>query len=80
MTLGVDNSSTMRLEVTQRADLAVSALAETFNRLKRADLSSALFATPGIVPQAMGPLVRPRWVRSVPGPTGSGRCVVAASC
>ena len=63
----------MRLEITRRADIAVRALvvlAGTSARLKRADLATALCTTPGIVPQAIGPLVREGWVRSVPGPTG----------
>ncbi len=63
----------MRLEITQRADLAVRALVlleRSPFRLKSADLASALGTTPGFVPQVMGPLVRAGWVRSVPGPTG----------
>ena len=63
----------MRLEITQRADLAVRALvllAESSDRLKSVELADALDATPGVVPQALGPLVRLGWVRSVPGPTG----------
>ncbi|MBV1892611.1 MAG: Rrf2 family transcriptional regulator [Ilumatobacteraceae bacterium] len=63
----------MRLEITQRADLAVRALvllAESGDRLKSVELADALDATPGVVPQALGPLVRLGWVRSVPGPTG----------
>jgi Rrf2 family transcriptional regulator, iron-sulfur cluster assembly transcription factor len=63
----------MRLEITQRADLAVRALvvlARSPERLKSADLSDALGTTPGFVPQVMGPLVRAGWVRSDPGPTG----------
>lgn len=63
----------MRLEITQRADLAVRALVVLMRvpaRLKSADLASALGTTAGFVPQVMGPLVRAGWVRSVPGPTG----------
>jgi len=63
----------MRLEITQRADLAVRALIElngTAERLKSADLAEILGTTAGFVPQVMGPLVRAGWVRSVPGPTG----------
>jgi Rrf2 family iron-sulfur cluster assembly transcriptional regulator len=63
----------MRLEITQRADLAVRALAllkRSPSRLKSADLASALGTTAGFVPQVMGPLVSAGWVRSVPGPTG----------
>ena len=63
----------MRLEITQRADLAVRALvllSRSPERLKSADLADALGTTPGFVPQVMGPLVRAGWVRSDPGPTG----------
>ena len=63
----------MRLEITQRADLAVRALVvlhRSPTRLKSADLASALGTTAGFIPQVMGPLVREGWVRSVPGPTG----------
>lgn len=63
----------MRLEVTQRADLAVRALVvlhRSPTRLKSAELAAALGTTIGFVPQVMGPLVRERWVHSVPGPTG----------
>jgi Rrf2 family protein len=63
----------VRLEITQRADLAVRALVvlhRSPERLKSTDLADALGTTPGIVPQVMGPLVREGWVRSLPGPTG----------
>lgn len=63
----------MRLEITQRADLAVRALVVLLRsptRLKSADLATALGTTAGFVPQVMGPLVREGWVQSVPGPTG----------
>jgi Rrf2 family protein len=63
----------MRLEITQRADLAVRALVMLQTspfRLKSSDLAEALGTTAGFVPQVMGPLVRVGWVRSVPGPTG----------
>jgi Rrf2 family transcriptional regulator, iron-sulfur cluster assembly transcription factor len=63
----------MRLEITQRADLAVRALVvlqSSPDRLKSTDLADALGTTPGFIPQVMGPLVRAGWVRSVPGPTG----------
>ena len=66
----------MRLEITQRADLAVRALvvlSRSPEGLKSADLSGALGTTPGFVPQVMGPLVRAGWVRSDPGPTGGYR-------
>ena len=63
----------MRLDITQRADLAVRALVvldQSAARLKSSDLAAALGTTAGFVPQVMGPLVRPGWVHSVPGPTG----------
>ncbi len=63
----------MRLEVTQRADLAVRALvllAASPTRLKSADLAETLGTTPGFIPQVMGPLVRAEWVRSLAGPSG----------
>jgi Rrf2 family iron-sulfur cluster assembly transcriptional regulator len=72
----------MRLEITQRADLAVRALvvlAKTNERLKSADLATALCTTPGIVPQAMGPLVRAGWIRSVPGPRGGYESAISLS-
>lgn len=63
----------MRLEITQRADLAVRALVALEvapARRKSTDLADGLGTTAGFVPQVMGPLVRAGWVRSVPGPTG----------
>lgn len=69
----------MRLEITQRADLAVRALLALAGcpaRLKSADLADALGTTPGFVPQVMGPLVRAGWVRSDPGPTGGYQLIV----
>ncbi len=63
----------MRLEITQRADLAVRALValqSSPSRLKSVDLADALGTTSGFIPQVMGPLVRAGWVRSVPGPAG----------
>ena len=63
----------MRLDITQRADLAVRALVvldQSAARLKSSDLAAALGTTAGFVPQVMGPLVRHGWVHSVPGPTG----------
>lgn len=63
----------MRLEITQRADLAVRALVlleRSPLRLKSADLAYALGTTAGFVPHVMGPLVHAGWVRSLPGPTG----------
>lgn len=72
----------MRLEITQRADLAVRALVLLMRgsaRLKSADLASALGTTSGFVPQVMGPLVRAGWLRSVPGPNGGYELAAALS-
>lgn len=69
----------MRLEITQRADLAVRALVllkRSPSRLKSADLASGLGTTAGFVPQVMSPLVRAGWIRSVPGPTGGYEPVI----
>ena len=63
---------TMRLEVTRRADLAVSALRmlHANGRMKAGDLAVAIGSTPGFVPQVIGPMVKRGWVRSEPGPSG----------
>ncbi len=69
----------MRLEITQRADLAVRALGvlhRSSTRLRSADLAALLGTTAGFVPQVMGPLVRSGWVHSVPGPTGGYEALV----
>ena len=62
----------MRLEVTRRADLAVQAVGLLAERgqMKGSDLAAALDASPGFMPQVVGPLVKAGWVRSEPGPTG----------
>jgi Rrf2 family protein len=70
----------VRLEITQRADLAVRALVlltRSTSRLKSADLAVALGTTAGFVPQVMAPLVRAGWVHSVPGPAGGYEPVVS---
>lgn len=69
----------MRLEITRRAGLAVRAmgLLADGRRMKASDLARALGATPGFVPQVVGPLVKADWVRSDPGPTGGYTLVVA---
>lgn len=68
----------MRLEITRRADLAVRAMVVLADgrQLKAGDLAQALDATPGFVPQVVGPLVKAGWVRSDPGPTGGYLLVV----
>lgn len=75
--LRIGKSRTVRLEITQRADLAVRALTVLdCSRLKSADLAEKLGTTPGFIPQVMGPLVRAGWVRSAPGPTGGYELLV----
>jgi Rrf2 family protein len=69
----------VRLEITQRADLAVRAmvvLARSPGRLKSGELAEALGTTATYVPQVMGPLVRAGWVRSDPGPAGGYRSTI----
>ena len=68
----------MRLEITRRADLAVRAMAilAEGGQMKAADLARGLEATPGFVPQVVGPLVKAGWVRSDPGPAGGYALVV----
>jgi Rrf2 family protein len=63
----------MRLEVTRKSDLAVRALralADAGGRMKATELADAIDSTPGFVSQVVNPLVRARWVRSDPGPSG----------
>lgn len=65
--------------MTRKADLAARTmvLLGSGARLKAGDLAEALDATPGFVPQVVGPLVRAGWVRSEPGPTGGYVLAVA---
>ncbi len=63
----------MRLEVTRKSDLAIRSLRvlhEHGEKLKGTDLAELVCATSGFVTQVMNPLVKARWVRSDPGPTG----------
>ena len=46
------------------------ALLAAGHQLKAVDLAYGLGATPGFVPQVIGPLVKAGWVRSDPGPNG----------
>ena len=69
----------MRLEITQRADLAVRALVALQSapaRLKSVDLADALGTTAGFVPQVMGP-AGPGGLGAV-GPRSDGRVRTAA--
>ena len=73
-------SSTVRLEITRRAELAIRALAllgDSGERVKGPALADALGTTVKFVPQVLGPLVRAGWVSSDPGPAGGYRCQVA---
>jgi Rrf2 family iron-sulfur cluster assembly transcriptional regulator len=63
----------MRLEITRRADLAVRAmvlLSSGSRRWKAPELAHSLGTTTGFATQAVGPLVKAGWVRSLPGPSG----------
>lgn len=76
----VIKSSTVRLEITRRAELAIRALAflgGSGERVKGPALADALGTTVKFVPQVLGPLVRAGWVSSDPGPAGGYRCQVA---
>lgn len=75
--LRIGKSRTVRLEITERANLAVRALTVlACSRPKSADLAEKLGTTRGVIPQVMGPLVRADWVRSAPGPTGGYELLV----
>ena len=68
----------MRLELTQRTDLAVRALfvlAQRPDRTKAQDLADELASTATYLPQVMGPLVAAGWVDSAPGPQGGYRLI-----
>lgn len=58
---------------------AVEALSPDGTRMKAADLAAVLGTTPGFLTQVMNPLVKARWVRSVPGPTGGYTLTPAGS-
>ncbi len=63
----------MRLELTRKTDLALSALrtlAASGRRMGATELAAAVSTTPTYLPQAMAPMVRLGWVNSQPGPTG----------
>jgi Rrf2 family protein len=69
----------VRLEVTRKSDLAVRtlrALAAGGGRMKATALADTVGSTPGFVAQVVNPLVRARWVRSDPGPSGGYSLVV----
>jgi len=75
----IDESRTVRLEITRRAELAIRALASlgrSTERVKASVLAEELGTTATFVPQVLGPLVRSGWVQSDPGPNGGYRCRV----
>jgi len=70
----------VRLEVTRKSNLAVlalRALGERDSRVKAASLAEQIGATSAFTTQVLAPLVKARWVRSDPGPTG-GYCLIEA--
>lgn len=63
----------MKLEITRKSDLAVRALCALGSqqeRVKGSDLAEHIETTTGFLPQVLAPLVRQKWIRSSPGPTG----------
>ena len=63
----------VKLDITRKSDLAVRALQvldAVDDRIKGSDLAELVNSTPGFIPQVLAPLVKKRWVRSDPGPTG----------
>ena len=73
----IDESRSVRLEITRRAELAIRALAllrRSTKRAKASVLAEELGTTVSFVPQVLGPLVRAGWVQSDPGPSGGYRC------
>lgn len=72
----------MRLEVTRKTDLAISALVELAaaqERLKTAQLAERLQAAPTFLAQVLTEMVRQGWVESHPGPAGGYCMAVEAS-
>ena len=70
----------MRLEVTRRTDLATRALlvlALSGERRKSSELAEELDASPGVLSQAMTPLVNQGWVHSEPGRSGGYAALVS---
>lgn len=73
---GIDYSSTTKLEVTRKADLALRAvrvLSADQRAWKGSELAGTIGTTPGFLAQLLGPLVRRGWVESAVGPTGGYR-------
>lgn len=66
----------MKLEISQRTELALSAIRELRRHdtaLKGADLAALLDTTSTYLPHVLRPLVRRGWVESDRGPTGGYR-------
>jgi Rrf2 family iron-sulfur cluster assembly transcriptional regulator len=66
----------MKLEVTRKTDLALSAvrvLSADQRAWKGSDLAGTIGTTPGFLAQVLGPLVRRGWVESAVGPAGGYR-------
>lgn len=66
----------MRLLITRKSDLAIRALrtlASGPDVVPGDELAASVGTTRGFLVQAMGPLVRARWVQSTPGPQGGYR-------
>ncbi len=75
----INESVTVRLEITRRAELAIRALAlltESGECVKASALAESLGTTVKFVPQVLGPLVRAGWVQSDPGPTGGYQSLI----
>ncbi len=69
----VEQSCSVRLEITRRAELAVRALALVAGsgaRWKGSAIAAELGTTDRFVPQVLAPLVRAGWLHSEPGPNG----------
>ena len=69
----------MRLELSQRTDLALRAmqtLCSCGDRMPGSELAETLSTTHQYLPQVMSPLVRQRWVSSSRGPRGGYRLEV----
>lgn len=63
----------MKLDITRKSDLAVRALCALGGqkeRVKGSDLAELIDTTTGFLPQVLAPLVRRRWIKSTPGPSG----------
>lgn len=66
----------MRLSITRRSDLAIRALRTLSVHpewVGSDTLATSIGTTRGFLFQVMAPLVRARWVRSTPGPSGGYR-------